>query len=104
MRRMLAAFMVLSSLLTAAAFGQQSRHFVFRYAFSVRGIKPGQKVEIWFPQAHTDDFQDVNIVSVTGDLPLKHIYQCAREDWMKLCVRDLAEGDNTGTGWMRPGG
>lgn len=67
MRKILAIVLLMS----AAAFGQQTRHFTFHYGFSVRGIKPGQKVEIWFPQAHSDDFQDVRIVSVNGDLPLK---------------------------------
>ena len=46
-------------------------HFTFHYAFSVKNVQPGQKIEIWFPQAHSDQFQDVKIVSVTGDLPLK---------------------------------
>lgn len=67
MRRVLSIFLLISS----AAFGQQSRHFVFHYSFSVRGIKPGQKVEVWFPQAHSDDFQEVKVVSVKGDLPLQ---------------------------------
>ena len=62
------AFAVLLSL---SALAQQSRHFTFHYAFTVRNVQPGQKLEIWFPQAHSDQFQDVKIVSVTGDLPLK---------------------------------
>ena len=32
------------------------------------------------------------------DPPLKQLYQCDRKDWTKLCLRDLAEGDNTGAG------
>jgi transglutaminase-like putative cysteine protease len=64
----LVAFSLLASL---SAFAQQSRHFNFHYAFSVRNVQPGQKLEIWFPQAHSDQFQDVKIVSVTGDLQLK---------------------------------
>ncbi len=62
---------VLAILLSLSAFAQQSRHFTFQYAFSVKNVQPGQKIEIWFPQAHSDQFQDVKIVSVTGDLPLK---------------------------------
>src|SRR2546425_8778202 len=58
-------------LLSLSAFAQQNRHFIFHYAFSVRGIQQGQKIEIWFPQAHSDQFQDVKIVSVTGDFPLE---------------------------------
>jgi transglutaminase-like putative cysteine protease len=58
-------------LLSFPSFAQQSRHFTFHYAFSVRTIQSGQKVEIWFPLAHSDPFQNVKIVSVKGDLPLK---------------------------------
>jgi len=67
MRKVLATFLLIS----ATAFAQQSRHFVFHYAFSVRGINPGQKVAIWFPQARSDDFQDVKIVSINSGLPLR---------------------------------
>jgi transglutaminase-like putative cysteine protease len=59
-------------LLSFPALAQQSsRHFTFHYGFTVRGVQPGQKLELWFPQAHSDEFQQVRIVSVTGDLPLK---------------------------------
>jgi hypothetical protein len=58
-------------LLPLFGFGQQSRQFTFHYAFSVRNVPAGQKIEVWFPQAHSDEFQDVKIVSVTGDLALK---------------------------------
>jgi hypothetical protein len=57
--------------LSIPVFAQQSRHFTFHYAFTVRGVQPGQKVEIWFPQAHSDKFQEVRIVSASGGLPLK---------------------------------
>jgi len=58
-------------LLSSFASAQQSRHFTFHYAFSVKNVQAGQKLEIWFPQAHSDQFQEVKTVSVTGDLPLK---------------------------------
>jgi hypothetical protein len=58
-------------LLSLSAVAQQSRHFTFHYGFTVRGIQPGQKIAIWFPRAHSDQFQDVKILSVKGDLPLK---------------------------------
>jgi hypothetical protein len=67
--RKLSLFLLL--LLPLPALAQQSRHFTFHYAFTVRGVQPGQKLELWFPQAHSDAFQQVKIVSVTGDLPLK---------------------------------
>jgi len=55
----------------SAAFAQQSRHFTFHYAFSVNNVQPGEKIEIWLPQAHSDDFQDVKITAANGDLPLE---------------------------------
>ena len=58
-------------LLSLPALAQQNRHFTFHYAFSVRNVPAGQKIEIWFPQAHSDQFQNVKIVSVKSDLPLK---------------------------------
>ena len=69
MRKLFAFVVVL--LLSLSAFPQTTRHFTFHYAFSVRNLQPGQKLEVWFPQAHSDQFQDVKIISVTGDLPLK---------------------------------
>src|SRR5581483_2796372 len=40
------------------------------YGFTVRNVAPGQKLEVWFPQAHSDAFQEVRVVSASGDLPL----------------------------------
>ena len=67
-KNLLGSFVLLLSL---SAVAQQSRHFTFHYGFTVRGIHPGQKIAIWFPRAHSDQFQDVKILSVKGDLPLK---------------------------------
>jgi transglutaminase-like putative cysteine protease len=61
---------VLAFLLPLSGLAQQSRHFTFHYAFTVRNLPQGQKVEIWFPLAHVDPFQDVHILSISGDLPL----------------------------------
>ncbi len=52
-------------------YGQQSRHFTFHYGFSIRNVESGQKLQVWFPRAQSDEFQDVRIVSAKGDLPLK---------------------------------
>lgn len=49
----------------------KSRHFTFDYAFTVRITEPGQPLEVWFPMAHSDRYQQVNIVSKAGDLPLE---------------------------------
>jgi transglutaminase superfamily protein len=69
MRKTFLFFFVL--LLSFSALAQQTRHFAFHYAFTVRNVPTGQKIEIWFPQAHSDQFQTVKIVSLKGDLPLK---------------------------------
>jgi transglutaminase-like putative cysteine protease len=65
---------VLSSLLVAFALSglaQDSRHFTFHYAFTVRNLPAGKKVRIWIPAAHLDAYQEVKIISAQGDLPLR---------------------------------
>ncbi len=71
---MLRKLCVLSSLFllfSLSAFAQESRHFTFHYAFTVRNLPAGKKVRIWIPAAHSDAYQEVKIVSTQGDLPLK---------------------------------
>jgi transglutaminase-like putative cysteine protease len=70
---MLRQFCLLSSLfvLTLTAFAQDSRHFSFYYAFTVKSLSPGKKIRIWIPSAQSDAYQDVRIVSAKGDLALK---------------------------------
>ena len=65
--------LLLLSVLAAgvSAPAQGTRHFIFHYAFTVKNIQPGERVRIWFPRAHADDFQEVKVLSATGDLPLK---------------------------------
>lgn len=66
---------VLSFLLlfSFGAFAQpvKTRHFVFDYSFTVRVSESGKPLDVWFPMAHSDRFQQVRILSMTGDLPLK---------------------------------
>ncbi len=50
---------------------QETRHFTFHYGFVVKNLPAGERVRVWFPMARTDQFQDVKIVSATGDLALK---------------------------------
>jgi hypothetical protein len=69
MRKTFLFFFVL--LMSLSALAQQSRHFTFHYAFAVRNIPSGEKIEIWFPQAHSDQFQQLKIISVKGDLPVQ---------------------------------
>jgi transglutaminase-like putative cysteine protease len=71
---MLRKLCVLSSLFLVFApsvFAQDSRHFTFHYAFTVRNLPAGKNVRIWIPAAQSDDYQDVKIISAQGDLPLK---------------------------------
>ena len=69
MRKSILFIVVLFLSLPASA--QQSRHFTFHYGFTVRNVQPGQKLQVWFPRAQSDEFQTVKIVSVKGDLPVR---------------------------------
>jgi transglutaminase-like putative cysteine protease len=53
------------------SFAQDSRHFTFHYAFTVKNLPVGKKVRVWIPAAQSDAFQGVRVVSTKGDLPLK---------------------------------
>jgi transglutaminase-like putative cysteine protease len=71
---MLRKLSVLSSLFfvfSLSAFAQDSRHFTFHYAFTVRNLPAGKKVRIWIPAAQSDAYQEVKVISAQGDLPLK---------------------------------
>jgi transglutaminase-like putative cysteine protease len=70
-RLVLAGLCLLASV--ASAPGQESRHFIFDYAFTVKNLDAGKKVRIWIPAAHSDASQEVNVVSIKSDLPLKKI-------------------------------
>jgi transglutaminase-like putative cysteine protease len=67
--RVLLPLFFLASNLSALA--QDSRHFTFHYAFTVRNLPPGKRVRIWIPAAQSDAYQEVKIISAEGDLPLK---------------------------------
>ena len=53
------------------AHAQNVRHFTFDYGFVVKNAAPSQDFRIWVPLAHNDPFQQVSIVSIKGDLPLR---------------------------------
>lgn len=74
MLRKTALFIFLFSLSFLAS-AQDSRHFTFHYAFTVKNLPVGEKVRIWFPAAQSDAFQEVKIVSANGDLPLKKTHE-----------------------------
>ena len=71
---MLRRVCVLSSLLfafTLSLAAQDSRHFKFRYALTIKQVPAGEKIRIWMPAAHSDRFQEVRVAFIRGDLPLK---------------------------------
>jgi len=69
LRRLSAVSLLL--LCAVCAFAQKSRHFELNYSFTVRITDPGQSLDIWFPVAQSDQFQQVKILSRSGDLTLK---------------------------------
>lgn len=62
---------------TALGFSQtpsqapRTRHFTFDYSFTVRVTDPGKPLDVWFPAAHSDKYQQVKVLSKIGDLPLR---------------------------------
>lgn len=71
MLRRLASLLVLFIAFHCLASAQATRHFTFHYTFTVKDVPAGERVRIWFPAAHSDDYQEVRAVSAKGDLPLK---------------------------------
>jgi len=61
--------------LVAPSSAQAIRHFTFHYAFTVKNVPEGEKLRIWMPAAHSDSFQEVKILSASGDLPLKKTHE-----------------------------
>jgi hypothetical protein len=68
---MLRKLLLLCVLVASVAWAQETRHFMFRYGFTVKNLSPGERVRVWIPAAHSDDFQETRVISATGDLPLK---------------------------------
>src|SRR5262245_57647447 len=70
LRRISAVSLFLLS--TVGAFAQsKARHFELNYSFTVRVTDPGKPLDVWFPMAQSNEFQQVKITSQNGDLPLK---------------------------------
>ncbi len=69
-------FLLLSlELFTGLVSAQQARHFIFHYGFTVKDIPAGERVRIWIPDAAPNEFQEVRVISATGDLPLKRTHE-----------------------------
>ena len=57
------------------ASAQEMRHFTFHYGFTVKDMPVGERVRVWIPAAHSDEFQEVKVVSAGGDLGLKKTHE-----------------------------
>ncbi len=73
MLRKLCLSLLLTSVSLASA--QTTRHFTFHYGFTVKDVPAGEKVRVWFPAAHSDEFQEVKVLSENGDLKLKKTHE-----------------------------
>jgi transglutaminase-like putative cysteine protease len=79
-------------LFTIGAFAQsKSRHFELNYSFSVRVTDPGKPLDIWFPIAPSNEFQQVKIISQSGDLPLKETAEAEYGNKMFYAHTDKAD-------------
>lgn len=62
------------TLLTLICFAQDTaskqRHFLLRYAATVKDVPAGKPFRVWIPLAHSDAFQDVEVLSKQGDAKL----------------------------------
>src|SRR5713101_5770727 len=54
---------------------QETRHLTFHYGFTVKNVPAGERVHVWFPAAHSDEFQEVKVISAGGDLGLKKTHE-----------------------------
>src|ERR1700745_1246613 len=52
-------------LLVSVGWGQETRHFRFHYGFTVKDLPAAERVRIWIPAAHSDDFQEIKVISAT---------------------------------------
>jgi transglutaminase-like putative cysteine protease len=71
MLRQLALCFLIFVALESAASPQAVRHFTFHYGFTIRDVPAGARARVWFPAAHSDSYQEIRVISATGDLALK---------------------------------
>jgi hypothetical protein len=67
---------------SVSAFAQSTRHFIFRYEFTIKNLPAGKRVRVWIPAAHSDAYQEVRVLSAQGDLPLKRTRESKYGDEM----------------------
>jgi hypothetical protein len=71
LRKLAAVSVLLVCVLPGSAQTEKSRHFIFEYSFTVRVNDPHKPLDVWFPAAHSAAFQQVNVVSIASDLPVR---------------------------------
>ena len=64
-------FFFLCIAFASQASAQASRHFTFHYGFTIKDVPAGQRVRVCFPAAHSYPYQEIRLISATGDLGLK---------------------------------
>jgi transglutaminase-like putative cysteine protease len=62
-------------LLVSLASAQETRHFAFQYRFTVKNVPAGERLRVWIPAAHSDEFQEVKVVSASGDLGWRRTHE-----------------------------
>lgn len=72
--------------------GPKQRHFVLRYAFTVKDVPAGKEFRVWIPLAHTDAFQDVQVLTKQGDAKL---HKSAQDDFGNTALYAEAEPERT---------
>src|SRR5690242_791300 len=83
---------LLSSIaLTQLSQSPKSRHFTFDYSFTVRITDPGKPLDVWFPIAQSDSFQQVRITSMQTDLPLRQTSEAEYGNRMFYAHTDRAD-------------
>ncbi len=73
LRNILVACLLMS--IAVLTYAQDSRHFQFQYAFTVKNLPADAKVRVWIPVARSGAFQDVTIVSARGDLHMMRTHE-----------------------------
>jgi len=82
-RRALASLVVF--VFANALFAQNNskeRHFTFHYSFTVKNVEPGQSLQVWIPLPHSDESQEIKVLSQTGDLPMTKTQEKEYGNWM----------------------
>jgi transglutaminase-like putative cysteine protease len=69
------ALLVSVCMVAVFAPAQETRHVTFHYGFTVKNLSAGERVRVWIPAAHSDAYQEVKIISASGDLPLKKTHE-----------------------------